>query len=263
MSKEYMSIGELATCMNVSVRTLQYYDEKNILKPSAMSEGGRRLYLKTDMIRLQQILSFKYLGFSLEEIRDHILPLDNPQDVAHALRQQSAILDEQIQKLQKAKQSIDALHDEVLCMQDTNFKKYAHIIELLRMNNKDYWIMKLFDEALSDHVQQHFSKQPELANKIIRTYKSVLNKAQVLKKNNEPYDSEKSLQLAQEWWQMILDFTEGDLSLLPDLIKFNNQKKNWNEELANIQEDVNSYLGCILEAYFQKEEILFPTEQSI
>lgn len=263
MNKEFMTIGELANAMNVSVRTLQYYDEKNILKPSAMSDGGRRLYLKTDMIRLQQILSFKYLGFSLENIRDHILPLNTPQEVADALNQQSAILNEQIQQLQKAKLSIDALHDEVLCMQKTDFKKYAQIIELLRMDNKDYWIMKLFNEALSDHVQQRFSKQPELGKKIITKYKQVLDKAQILKSENEPYESVRSLQLAEEWWQMILDFTGGDLSLLPDLMKFNDQQEQWNPEYAKKQKEVNAYLGGILEIYFQKEQILCNGEKNI
>ena len=60
----YMTVGEVAKKMNVSVRTLQYYDKEGLLVPSAESEGGRRLYTDKDMIQLHQILSLKHLGFS-------------------------------------------------------------------------------------------------------------------------------------------------------------------------------------------------------
>lgn len=44
----FMTVGELAKKMNVSVRTLQYYDKEGLLSPSAESEGGRRLYTDKD-----------------------------------------------------------------------------------------------------------------------------------------------------------------------------------------------------------------------
>jgi len=63
------TVGETAKKMDVTVRTLQYYDKMNLLKPSEMSEGGRRLYTQKDMVKLHQVLSLKYLGFSLDEIK--------------------------------------------------------------------------------------------------------------------------------------------------------------------------------------------------
>ena len=72
MHKEgYYSSGEFAKKANVTVRTIRYYDKQNILKPSLLTEDGVRFYTDSDFTRLQQILLFKYLGFSLE---DRILP---------------------------------------------------------------------------------------------------------------------------------------------------------------------------------------------
>ena len=68
MNEDYLTIGELAQKMDVTVRTLQYYDREGLLKPAAISKGGRRLYSTKDIVKLHQILSFKYLGFSLVEI---------------------------------------------------------------------------------------------------------------------------------------------------------------------------------------------------
>ncbi|MDE6128649.1 MAG: MerR family transcriptional regulator, partial [Lachnospiraceae bacterium] len=76
----YMTVGEAAKKMGVTVRTLQYYDRENLLCPSAASEGGRRLYSDKDLIKLHQILSLKSLGFSLDDIKERLIPLDNPAD---------------------------------------------------------------------------------------------------------------------------------------------------------------------------------------
>lgn len=80
--KGYMTIGEVAKKMNVTVRALQYYDREGLLSPSSESEGGRRLYTDKELIKLHQILSLKSLGFSLEEIKNRLPSLDTPAEIA-------------------------------------------------------------------------------------------------------------------------------------------------------------------------------------
>ena len=87
--KGYMTIGEVAKKMNVTVRTLQYYDREGLFSPSSESEGGRRLYTDRDLIKLHQILSLKSLGFSLEEIKNRLPSLDTPAEIAAALTEQA------------------------------------------------------------------------------------------------------------------------------------------------------------------------------
>ena len=48
----FMTVGELAKKMGVTIRTLQYYDKEGLLSPSAESEGGRRLYTDKDLVLL-------------------------------------------------------------------------------------------------------------------------------------------------------------------------------------------------------------------
>ena len=66
----YYSSGEFAKKSNVSVRTIRYYDQQNILKPSLLTDEGVRFYTDSDFTRLQQILLLKYLGFTLDDIRE-------------------------------------------------------------------------------------------------------------------------------------------------------------------------------------------------
>ncbi|MEM9926431.1 MAG: MerR family transcriptional regulator, partial [Cyanobacteria bacterium P01_D01_bin.50] len=63
-------VGELASQTGLTVRTLHYYDEIGLLKPSEYTNSGHRLYKEEDIIRLQQILSLRQLDFSLDEIQN-------------------------------------------------------------------------------------------------------------------------------------------------------------------------------------------------
>ncbi len=65
-----MRVGKLAKRTGVSVRTLHHYDAIGLLVPSRHSDAGYRLYTAADVARLQQIMSLRQLGFSLEQIRD-------------------------------------------------------------------------------------------------------------------------------------------------------------------------------------------------
>ena len=78
MRPEAIRVGELAKRTGVSVRTLHYYEEIGLLAPSWRSDAGYRLYADTDVVRLQQIMSLRHLGFSLEQIRDCLHRNDVP-----------------------------------------------------------------------------------------------------------------------------------------------------------------------------------------
>ena len=65
-----MKINEVAKLTGVTVRTLHYYDEIGLLKPSLVTEAGYRLYDENDLETLQQILFFRELDFPLSEIKE-------------------------------------------------------------------------------------------------------------------------------------------------------------------------------------------------
>src|SRR5262245_59433177 len=70
MRFEALKVGELARRTGLTIRTLHHYDEIGLLKPSLHTEVGHRLYTAGDVARLQQVISLRQLGFSLEEVRD-------------------------------------------------------------------------------------------------------------------------------------------------------------------------------------------------
>lgn len=79
--KPYWKVGDLSQITGLTVRTLRFYDQIGLFSPSGQTESGHRLYDEADLSRLQQILSLKELGLSLEEIKsaiagDQISPLE-------------------------------------------------------------------------------------------------------------------------------------------------------------------------------------------
>jgi len=86
-----MTVHEVSELTGVSVRTLQYYDKIGLLRPAARTAAGYRLYDEQDLSRLQQILLFRELEFSLKDIKRIV---DSPNyDQARALQQQIELLE--------------------------------------------------------------------------------------------------------------------------------------------------------------------------
>ena len=85
------TVHEVSELTGVSIRTLQYYDKVGLLRPAARSDAGYRLYDEGDLARLQQILLFRELEFSLKDIRGII---ESPRfDRTRALQQQIKLLE--------------------------------------------------------------------------------------------------------------------------------------------------------------------------
>lgn len=66
------STGELARACGVTVRTVQYYDEKGLLPPSELTEGGRRIYSELDAAKLRKVVLLKSLGLKLADIKSFL-----------------------------------------------------------------------------------------------------------------------------------------------------------------------------------------------
>ena len=138
--------GELAKLCGVSVRTIQYYDNKNILIPTELSEGGRRLYSDTDLEKMKQICFLKELGLSLDTI-SKLLKEENSSEIIKLIfeEQEKRLLSEieerktkieKIKVLQQALQnskniSVEIIGDVVKTMENKKEMRKLHTMLLL------------------------------------------------------------------------------------------------------------------------------------
>ena len=245
----YMTVGEAAKKMGITVRTLQYYDKEGLLSPSAESAGGRRLYTDKDLITLHQIASLKSLGFSLNDIKQRLISLETPADVADALTKQADDIRRKIEQLTASLTAVERLKAEVLQMQTVNFKKYADIIVNLQMNNDSYYLIKRFDDDTLDHIRKRFDKESGL--NFMDRFNCLSDEIVQLQKEHVPPESEKCQQIVKEYWNLIMEFTNGDRNMLSKLMEIGNidtAANAWEER----QKTVNDYLEPALQIYFSK-----------
>lgn len=136
-----MTVNEVSKLTGVSIRTLRYYDTIGLLKPSKYTESGYRLYDDTALERLQQILLFKELEFSLKEIKAII---DAPDF------DRRKVLEQQIELLTLKKEHLE------------NLINFARGIKLLGVKQMDFAVFdsKKIDEY-SKRVKEQLGKSPE------------------------------------------------------------------------------------------------------
>ncbi|MER5940589.1 MerR family transcriptional regulator [Streptomyces sp. NPDC001928] len=123
------SVGQVSAFAGVTVRTLHHYDRAGLLSPSGRSGAGYRLYDDTDLARLQQILFYRELGFSLDEIAEI---LKDPQANAREyLRARVRQLTEEIGRLRRlaevAEQAIEVQQTGVRLDPAERFEVFGEI----------------------------------------------------------------------------------------------------------------------------------------
>ena len=131
----YYSSGEFARMAQITVRTVRYYDKQNILKPSLVTPTGARVYTEEDFARLQQIMLLKYLGFSLDDIRELTVNDSDYSYLEHSLEQQQNLVRDRIEQLQLVEQAIGETVTEIRQQQNVDWNRMRELIHLTGMEN--------------------------------------------------------------------------------------------------------------------------------
>lgn len=126
--------GQLAQKAGISVRTLQYYDQKKLLIPTEKSDGGRRIYNDADLKKLKLILVLKNLGLSLNAIQQ-ILQSDHSITILRLmLSQQEKALRSSINTSSQQLKSIQELQKDLPDLTNVSLKSIDDIDSI--MDNK-------------------------------------------------------------------------------------------------------------------------------
>jgi len=254
----YMTVGEIAKKMGITVRTMHHYDKAGLLSPSSESEGGYRLYSYKDMVKLNQILSMKYLGFSLDDIKNRLVSLDTPDDVANALTEHAIAIRNKMETLADSLKAVEALKEEVVQMQSVDFKKYADIVAHLQMKNENYWAIKHIDDDVMNHFRNRTGYDRDDASSIIESWGQLAYEAEQLNNEGISPESERGQNFAQTVWNAIQEFTGGDINLLSKFSESMNklaESKDGGSMDGEQREKIEiayTFMQAALDAYFIK-----------
>ena len=249
MNKKLMTVGEIAKKADVSVRTVQYYDQCGLLKASAYSEGGYRLYSDKELVMLHQIKSLKELRLSLSEIKRQIISFDEPRKFLEILKQQKEALTGSIKSLQDTLVSVELLEDEIERTNKVDLSKYAKLIADMRSGHGDFWALGVMEQDLREHINK-FSEieKTDFEEKLMALINTIID----AEKNNIKPESAKGQELTSAFWEMIEGFLDGNWRLLSSLNIFSSKLSGFTNEFAQKWMQVEPFLSEAIKVYFAK-----------
>lgn len=158
----YYSTGEFAQMAHVTVRTIRYYDKHEILKPSYVNEHGARFYTDEDFVRLQQILLLKYLGFSLEDIREMTIGDMDYRFLQESLKIQLKLVEDRIEQMQTV---AAAICDTTAALETEHTVDWNQMLSLIHLTEMEQSIKKQYQNAsnISARINLHslYSQNPQ------------------------------------------------------------------------------------------------------
>ena len=129
--QDVYTTGEIAKMAGVTTRTIRYYDNKGILSPSSHNSSGHRLYTESDFIKLKRILALKYLGLSLEEVKNTESQSFEKEDIISSLRLQKNIMKNKINYMKTVLNAIESAEKSIEDEVDPDWNKTIDIIKIL------------------------------------------------------------------------------------------------------------------------------------
>ncbi|MBE6568140.1 MAG: MerR family transcriptional regulator [Ruminococcaceae bacterium] len=128
--------GEVAKLSGVSVRTVQYYDDRGILIPSELSEGGRRLYTEDDLKKMHIICFLREAGLPINSI-SALLTEEKPESIISILlEEQEKTLREELQERQAKLDLIDGIKRELREIESFSVDSIGDIANVMKEKNK-------------------------------------------------------------------------------------------------------------------------------
>ncbi|MBD5487521.1 MAG: MerR family transcriptional regulator [Lachnospiraceae bacterium] len=193
------TISQVAELAGISIRTLQYYDEIGLLKPSELTQSGYRLYNDEALQKLQQILFFKELGFKLKDIReilekpdfDRIAAFKKQRELLLLKRNRTDRLIQLLSRLEKGEQCMSFkefdLSDYISALENFKSNQTEEIIKYWgSIENYDLFIQKIKDD------------EANLAKIAIKQFGSVEKYTEAMKYNLEHFSEIMEKQLSEE-----------------------------------------------------------------
>lgn len=243
------TVKQLARLADVTPRTLHYYDEIGLLRPSTVGDNGYRYYDEAAALRLQQILFYRELALSLDETREL---LERPDfDVVAALRQHRAALQSRMGRLSQLIQTVD--------------NTILHLEGKVEMNTKD--LFEGFDEATQARYEQEAAAMydPQLVSETSARWKqyTAADKQRIMAEGGAIYRELAALigrdpgdaavqAVITRWHQHIRSFYEPTAEILRGLGQGYVENPQFAAFFQTIQPDLPDFMRRAIDYYVEQ-----------
>ncbi len=247
-----ISIQQLTKETGITVRTLRYYDQIDLLKPSGKTEGGHRLYSETDVIRLQQILFLKEMGFSLKEITN-VLVTDEL-NLKVSLEKQLKFVQEEQKKFNRMERILQAVVYSVDVEGELDWKVMFELIQLSKQSPR---IREMFqNEVFSKGEQKLLHNLPNMSEEDpnVLEWVDLLKKLRNLMKDGKEASCDEVQGATKKLMQKCLEMANGDEAFLDKLWEVRKSKEDSQKmSMYPIEEELLVYMDEAFRIYDERE----------
>jgi DNA-binding transcriptional MerR regulator len=244
-------VSEFAEKAGVTVRTLHHYDRLGLLKPSGRTGAGYRLYGEKDFARLQQIVTLKFIGMPLKEIKDLLNRVDL--DLPTALQVQRQLLQEKRRQVETAIQAIEQAERSMQSTGQPDWASLKKIIEVMEMQNNMEWSKKYYSDQAQAKIEERAKTwTPELQAKVTQDWKELLRDVEAALSRGEHPAGPKGRELAERWSNLVGGFTGGDPEVQAGVNRLYADHANWPSSAKNFFNDMPQLFNAEIQSFIQK-----------
>ena len=234
--------SEFAALTGVTVRTLHHYDRAGLLRPTRRTAAGYRLYGARELARLQQILTLKFVGLPLEEIKG--LLDSRALDLAETLRLQRGALTEKRRQLDMALRAVTEAERVATRGCGPDWDAFRKIVETITMQHDTEWMKKYYtEEQLADLARRG---TPEVLERGQRDWQQLITEVQAAAAEGLDPAGERAQLLAARWDGLVEQFTGGDPGIRESLTRLYADQANWPQTFQKpYGDDVGAFISKV------------------
>jgi len=227
-----LKVAAVARRTGVSVRTLHYYEEIGLLKPSSRTASGHRLYTPADIQRLQQIRSLQQLGLPLAEIGDCLAApkFDARQLIADHL----AKVEQQRADLERLEAQLRRLRDQLDEGNPGDAQTTETILNALEL-------ITMYDKYFTPEQQQRLEAHNATGEEVVTP---VIQELEDARKRGVPPTDPEAKRLFQRFQESVESVAGGDADMTQAIYKLLHEEPKARED-HGISEELFAYLGSI------------------
>lgn len=248
---EMISIQELTKETGVTVRTLRYYDQIDLLRPSGKTEGGHRLYSETDVIRLQQILFLKEIGFSLKEITNMLVT--GGFSLKESLEKQLKFVQEEQKKFTRMERILQAVVYSAELEGELNWKI---MFELIQLSQQSPRIREMFQKQIfSDEEQKLLRNLPNMSeeDENVREWVDILKQLRSFMTEGKDTSHDEVQEATKRLMAKCIEMANGDEAFLDKLWEVRKSKEDSQKmNMYPIEEELLAYMDEAFRIYDER-----------
>lgn len=253
MNGTYMTVGEVAERLGITVRSIQYYDQQGILSPSAKGSQNQRLYTQHDVERLYEVVCLKFAGLSLAQIKERMAGEADGARTAAVFSDAMAETEKAFSALLRRYQMLCILSRGVAEAErdgaEPDWESMARVIGRKGEEGRYFWRLScIYDEEAS--AVDGDEREPSSERDLVAAWHGIMAECVALMRAQEPLDSPRSKAVARK----VVELHEEDERLAEGrgflfLESASMANRPGNAVFGGLRQEMGDYLDRLVGAY--------------